>query len=143
MIEFKNAASTASLIVCKENCVYLIKRKHDPFKGQWALPGGFLNCDQESLEEAAVRELFEETKLKAKIESLKLVMVNSNPKRDPRGHVIDHVFIVVDFDGEPEAADDASEIKKFNIDALPELAFDHKEVLSRLIKPYKNLSLYF
>jgi 8-oxo-dGTP diphosphatase len=132
-IEFKNAASTASLIISDDNGLYLIKRKHEPFKNMWALPGGFLNCDQESLEEAAARELKEETSLEALPESLVLVCVNSELNRDPRGHVIDHVYLVIAYTGEPKADDDAKEIKYFRFDDLPELAFDHYKSIMKFI----------
>jgi 8-oxo-dGTP diphosphatase len=128
---FKNAASTSSMIVEKEGNVYLVKRKHNPYAGMWALPGGFLNCDKESLEETAVRELKEETSIDAKIEDLELLCVNSSPTRDPRGHVIDHVYIVKKYLGIPKAGDDAAEIKSFQLDNLPEIAFDHGKVLER------------
>ena len=131
-IEFKNAASTASLIVTKNGeGLYLVKRKHNPFKGMWALPGGFLNCDEESLEEAAIRELKEETSLSTTIEELLLIGVNSDPQRDPRGHVIDHVYLVLDYHGKPQAKDDAEEIKYFEYNNLPEVAFDHKKSIDK------------
>jgi 8-oxo-dGTP diphosphatase len=129
--EYKNPAATSSMIVEKDNKVYLILRKHKPYEGMWALPGGFLNCDQENLEEAAVRELKEETSLDSKIEDLELFCVNSSPKRDPRGHVIDHVYIVKKYSGIPQAADDAAELKPFPLNNLPTLAFDHGQVLEK------------
>jgi 8-oxo-dGTP diphosphatase len=127
IVEFKNAASTASLIVSDGKGLYLIKRKHNPFKDMWALPGGFLNCDQESLEEAAIRELKEETTLETYTGALVPICTNSEPDRDPRGHVIDHVYMVMEYTGKPEASDDAKEIKYFDLSDLPELAFDHKK----------------
>jgi len=127
-INFKNAASTVSLIVTNDGKgLYLVKRKHDPFKGMWALPGGFLNCDEESLEEAAVRELREETSLSTTVDKLLLIGAYSAPNRDPRGHVIDHVYLVLDYNGEPKAKDDAEEINYFEYNNLPEVAFDHKK----------------
>jgi len=132
-LEFKNAASTASLIVSDNEGLYLIKRKHDPFKNMWALPGGFLNCGEESLEEAALRELREETSLETLPEALVLICVNSEPNRDPRGHVIDHVYLVVSYTGVPEANDDAKEIRYFKFNDLPELAFDHLKSITKFI----------
>lgn len=141
---FKNAASTASIIyVKKEKCglkkILLIKRKHEPFAGCWALPGGFLNCDEETLEQAAIRELYEETNLVAQEENIGLVSVQSDPKRDPRGHVIDHVFFVLKCSGEFKAKDDAESLEFFSLEELPELAFDH----SKVIQNFVNSSVYY
>ncbi len=142
--EYKNPAATATMVLVRENTrffegmlrnysteILLVQRKHEPYAGMWALPGGFLNCDKECLETAAVRELKEETSLDAKKEDLELICVNSDPKRDPRGHVIDHVYFVKKYTGIPTAADDAKELKYFPLDALPALAFDHKESIDK------------
>lgn len=133
-LDFKNAASTASILASDGAGLYLIKRKHEPFKGMWALPGGFHNCDKETLEETAIRELFEETSLIVEKENLFITAVNSEPDRDPRGHVIDHVFIALEYHGRPEAKDDAAELKYFEFNNLPELAFDHLKSINILLK---------
>jgi len=137
---FKNAASTSSMIVEKQGEILLVLRKNDPFAGSWALPGGFLNCDKETLEEAGVRELREETSLTTVVEELSLMQVNSSPRRDPRGHVIDHIFIVKKYWGIPKAADDAEELKFFPLESIPPLAFDHGKVLAgyKEIKKFAN-----
>jgi len=137
-IVFKNAASTASIIYVFNHKILLVQRDHKPFAGMWALPGGFLNCDQETLEDAALREFFEETNLSIKTPP-KLFCVNSSPTRDPRGHVIDHVFILQDCYGIPKAKDDARDLKFFHLDALPELAFDHQEVVDRYCREIYKL----
>lgn len=130
---YVNPASTVDLIVPYEGGIIFVKRKHEPFKGYWALPGGFLNMGKETLEEAAVRELFEETNLRADLDSLILIGVYSYPKRDPRGHVIDHVYEAVEYSGELRAKDDAAEVKVFK--RLPKkLAFDHREILNDYFK---------
>jgi len=129
--EYKNPAATSSMIAEKDCQIYLVLRKSEPYKGMWALPGGFLNCDQECLEEAAVRELEEETGLQASIEDLELLCVNSSPARDPRGHVIDHIYIVKKYEGTPKANDDAADLRLFYFDNLPALAFDHGEVIEK------------
>ena len=130
-IDFKNPAATSSMIVEKDSQVYLVLRKHDPYKRMWALPGGFLNCDKENLEQTAVRELKEETNINAKLEDLELLCVNSDPNRDPRGHVIDHIYIVKEYSGNPQEGDDAAKLKLFPLDNLPKIAFDHGEVLEK------------
>jgi 8-oxo-dGTP diphosphatase len=132
-IHYDNPASTATLIVPIEDGIAFVKRKHPPYKGQWALPGGYLETGKEDLLHAAVRELFEETSLRAKPRDLKLLEVNSSPTRDPRGHVIDHVYIVEKFTGELFANDDAEKVKVFS-QKPRNLAFDHSKVYDDYIK---------
>jgi 8-oxo-dGTP diphosphatase len=136
MSEYKNPAATVSLIVIQHNnTIYLINRKCNPFKNYWALPGGFLNYGKETLEEAGVRELKEETGLVTTIYNLKLLCVNSDIDRDPRDHVIDHVYVVKFFVGLPKANDDAKNIRLFDINNLPDnLAFDHKYSINQYRK---------
>jgi 8-oxo-dGTP diphosphatase len=132
-IDFKNAASTASLIITDGIGLFLVKRKHNPYKGRWALPGGFHECDKESLEDTAVRELKEETNINVSKKDLTLICVNSDPDRDPRGHVIDHVYLCMDYEGSPEAGSDAKELKYHYFKDLPELAFDHKKSIDSFL----------
>ena len=134
-MSFKNPASTATLIVEREGKILLVKRKHEPYRGMLALPGGFLNHKQETLERAAQRELYEETRLKVKQKDLYLLCVNSSPDRDPRGHVIDHVYVVPVVQGEARANDDAKCLEWRAVEEMPKrLAFDH----SKDIKMYKE-----
>ena len=111
-------------VIIKGNGVLLIKRGHEPFKDMWALPGGFME-DDESAEEACLRETKEETGLDVRIK--KLVGVYSEPGRDPR-KVVSIVFLC-EYTGTPKAGDDAKEIGWFEIDRLPELAADHKKII--------------
>lgn len=107
--------------------VVLIKRKNDPFKSKWALPGGFLE-EEETLENGAARELIEETGIQ--VTSLKQIGVFSDPGRDPRGRIISIAFAGIA--GEKEnlkAGDDAGSAAWFNIKDLPPLAFDHSEII--------------
>ena len=97
-----------------------------PFQGQWALPGGFVDQD-EDLEPAAQRELAEETG----ITGLRLTQMQTfgKPGRDPRGHTVSIVYLSV-LDSEPDglrAGSDAAEARWFSTDALPTLAFDHSK----------------
>lgn len=130
-MKYKDPKSTVDIIVVINECILLIKRKNAPFKNKWALPGGFIDYGKETLEEAAIRELKEETNLKAK--TIYPVGNFSEPKRDPRGHVISHVFKVIDFAGEAKAADDAKEVEWFDLTDLPKLAFDHKKIIKECI----------
>jgi 8-oxo-dGTP diphosphatase len=113
--------------------ILFIKRKHSPYKGKWALPGGYLNCGKETLEEAGIRELEEETSLISKTKDLTLIGVYSDPKRDPRGHVISHAYFVYRYSGTPKAKDDAQKYKWFKLDSLPPLAFDHARIMQDYI----------
>ena len=107
--------------------VLLIQRKHDPFAGYWAIPGGFMDLD-ETLETAVARELLEETGLDAN--SVTQLHTFSAVDRDPRGRTIAVAFIVtVDPGEEPVAADDAADLSWFPVDDLPLLAFDHDQII--------------
>ena len=121
---FKDLNSSAKIL--------LIKRKKDPFKNSWALPGGFLE-ETEELEEGAKRELLEETGLE--IEDLKQLKTYGDIYRDPRGRTISIAFIgVVNKEVKIKAGDDAKEANWFDLDELPDLAFDH----SKIIEDAKN-----
>lgn len=127
-MEYKNPASTVDIIVPYKKGIILIKRKKEPYKNHWALPGGFIDYGKETLEEAAKRELQEETGLITKISELELIGVYSKPTRDPRNHTISHVYEARETKGTLKAADDALEVKVFK--TIPKkLAFDHEEIL--------------
>jgi 8-oxo-dGTP diphosphatase len=112
--------------------VLLIKRKSDPSKGQWALPGGFVDKD-ESLETAAARELEEETGLKRV--RLEQVGAFGDPGRDPRGHTVSVVFAaVLNNRKKVTGADDAGEALWHPVNRPPRLAFDHKKILRVALK---------
>ncbi|MEJ2087065.1 MAG: NUDIX domain-containing protein [Gammaproteobacteria bacterium] len=109
--------------------VLLIKRALSPFQGCWALPGGFVEMD-ESLEEGARRELEEETGVSGVY--LEQLYTFGRPDRDPRERVITVAYYaLVPSDAmELRAASDAEGVGWFGIDELPELAFDHDEILA-------------
>lgn len=103
----------------------LVRRRHPPFAGLFALPGGFVDYG-ETTEAAARRELLEETGLRAK--ELRLVGVYSDPARDPRGHTISIAYLTTIENGAPIAGDDATEAE-FRADWRElDLAFDHIEI---------------
>lgn len=114
--------------------VLLVKRKKDPYKGSWALPGGFLE-EGEPLEDGAKRELEEETGLKVK--KLKQLRAFGTPGRDPRGRTISIVFFgEITSEEKVKGNDDAEEAKWFNLDELPQIAFDHSEVMKVATSAY-------
>jgi 8-oxo-dGTP diphosphatase len=107
--------------------VLLIRRKHPPFQGHYALPGGFVEIG-ETVEDAARRELEEETGVKAG--RLRLVGVYSDPKRDPRGHTCSVVFLAAAPRAKPAAGDDAAAAEWVKDWTKVDLAFDHAEILA-------------
>jgi 8-oxo-dGTP diphosphatase len=125
------AVTVDIVIVTREDRprVLLIRRKHEPFAGCWALPGGFVDMD-EALDTAARRELLEETGVRAK----RLVQLHTfgEPGRDPRGRTISVAYMAWVNLGEvqPRAADDADDFGWFSLARPPKLAFDHKDILA-------------
>lgn len=120
----------------------LIKRKHDPYAGQWAVPGGFIEMDEE-LEDAVARELEEETGLK----NIPLEQLHTfgTVGRDPRGRQITVVYMGVAALGQTEirGGDDAAEARWFDIDRLPEnMAFDHDAVIAFAITQFRRSEAY-
>jgi 8-oxo-dGTP diphosphatase len=121
--------------------VMLIERDTSPFEGMWALPGGFVNKD-ESLEDAALRELKEETG----ISDLFLEQLYSfgNPGRDPRGWVVSVAYyaLVSPDKHNVQASTDARDAAWFPVNRLPKLAFDHEEILSVALERLKGKVRY-
>ena len=128
--------------------VLLIKRALPPHRNQWALPGGFIKLD-ESLEEGAKRELEEETGVTGVY--LEQLYTFGRPDRDPRERVINvaYLALIPSDELEPKAASDAENVSWFGLKELPDLAFDHKEILKmaheRLIAKldYSTIGLQF
>lgn len=111
--------------------VLLIERGVEPYMGKWAFPGGFLRMD-ETAEECAQRELFEETGLQAT--TMEQFHVFSATKRDPRERVLTIAFYALCKMEEVKGGDDASKAKWFALGEVPELAFDHDHILYRAIQ---------
>ncbi len=128
--DYPRPAYTADCLVFTEqkDKIVLIKRKNPPFENKWALPGGFVNPDEKGID-ACKRELFEETNIIA--DKLFLLGVYDTPGRDPRGRTITVVYYTYSEDAEKQmsAKDDAAEVRIFSIHDLPELAFDHAEII--------------
>lgn len=114
-----------------KNEVLLIERKNEPYG--WAIPGGFLDYG-EKVEDAAVRELSEETGIKLSVEDITLLEIYSDPKRDKRGHTVTAVYYGFS-DEKPVASDDAKNAAFYTHENLPEqIAFDHRDVLKDFFK---------
>jgi 8-oxo-dGTP diphosphatase len=130
--QYKNPIPTVDVIIQSEFQILFVKRKKNPFKQYLALPGGFVD-EGETVEVAARREVREETFLD--VELTDILGVYSDPKRDPRGHIMSTVFIgkILDHNkNKAIAGDDASElewIKEEDTDNRS-FAFDHNKILS-------------
>jgi 8-oxo-dGTP diphosphatase len=107
--------------------VLLVRRKFPPFQGRYALPGGFVEIG-ETVEDAARRELEEETGVKAG--RLRMLGVYSDPKRDPRGHTCSVAFLADAPRGKPRAGDDAAAAEWIDNWTKVDLAFDHAKILA-------------
>ena len=124
---YKTPKLTVDGVLLENGEILLIKRKGEPFKGKWALPGGFVEYN-EKVEDAIIREIREETGVNVEIKEL--LGVYSDPKRDPRGHTISIVFLLDIISGRIKYGDDACNAKFFNLKKLPDLSFDHDIIIS-------------
>jgi 8-oxo-dGTP diphosphatase len=132
-MEYKSPSLTVDGVIIKDNKVLLIKRRNEPYKDKWAIPGGFVEYGEKT-EDAVIREIKEETGLEAKIDGL--IGVYSDPDRDPRKHVVSIAYLLTDIKGKEKGGDDAKEAKWWYIKELPDLAFDHHNILDDALKLY-------
>jgi len=132
--KYPRPALTVDTVIFRKNEqkeVLLIQRLNEPFKDLWAFPGGFVDMD-ETVEDAASRELFEETSLSGIV--LKQFYTYSAIHRDPRHRTVSVVFVgKAKSDAEPNAGDDAKNAQWFSLNDLPALAFDHAEILKDIL----------
>ncbi|KAI3642351.1 hypothetical protein MP228_011906 [Amoeboaphelidium protococcarum] len=148
MSKYKNPACTVdALLLRKRDKVFdllVIKRKKDPFAGQYALPGGFVDYGEDP-EKAVLRELTEETGLDTDGAQVTLSSVHGNAERDPRGHTISIAYAVKlthnDYD-KIQGSDDAEsaewiEVKKFQ-NKTEQLAFDHQSIVDHFMSWFQN-----
>jgi len=132
-MSYKIPSITTDGVILKDKQILLIKRKNEPFKGKWALPGGFVEYGEKT-EDAVIREVSEETGVKTKIRAL--AGVYSDPNRDPRGHIITIIYVLDIVEGNEKAGDDASDVKFFDVHQLPVLATDHNKIINDVIKRF-------
>lgn len=137
--KYPRPAVTGDCIVItkEENAkVLLIQRGDEPYKGTWAFPGGFMNMD-ETTEECAIRELEEETDLK--VNEIHQIGAYSKVDRDPRGRTVTVAYLaVIDKPMPVVGLDDAAKAEWWPLSALPQLAFDHDEIMKDAVELYKR-----
>ncbi len=138
--KYPRPAVTADCVVItkeSEPKVLLVQRGAEPFKGFWAFPGGFMNMD-ETTEQCAIRELEEETGLK--VDEIVQIGAFSKVSRDPRGRTISVAYLaLIDIAVDVKGGDDAAQAEWKSIKFLPELAFDHSEIMGAAMKLYNDI----
>ena len=138
--EYPRPAVTADCVVMTKESVpqvLLIERRNDPFKGNWAFPGGFMEMN-ETTEQCAIRELEEETGLV--VEKVFQIGAYSKVDRDPRGRTVSVAYLaVIDKPADVIGQDDAAKAQWFPINALPSLAFDHNDIMHDAIHLFNHL----
>ena len=134
-MEHEGVKITVDLVIWRNGKILLIRRKYPPFQDCLALPGGFVEAD-ETVGQAACRELLEETNVTVSENDLKLIDVFSAPNRDPRGRVVSVAFLaVVPVDTKATAGDDVKDAVWVTLETCVafELAFDHNEIIAEAL----------
>ncbi len=134
--EFEHPSVAASVVLYnrKKQAFLLIERATDPFNGYYAFPGGFIDVGKEEIEDAAVRELFEEAGVQISAKDLQLIDVRSHPNRDPRDHIFDIAYYAETEDAKALVGDEVSAfawVPAEKLDGL-QLAFDHQILWERV-----------
>jgi 8-oxo-dGTP diphosphatase len=138
MTNYKIPSITTDIFIFDDDLNFiLIKRKNEPYKDCWAIPGGFVEYG-ETVENAAIREAKEETSID--VELMDLVNVYSKPDRDPRGHTITVAYTAKGNFADKKADSDAIDISIFDEKKIDEIdiAFDHKEIIKDCLKTAKK-----
>ena len=141
----RNPVPTIDIILSENSNsdkILIIKRKKDPFKDYFSLPGGFVN-EGENVEDAVRREAEEE--LLVKVEPINILGVYSDPNRDPRGHIMSITFIAKIINSELKAGDGVAELRWIGINDLENIkfGFDHSKILSDYKTWLKNRGTYW
>lgn len=126
------ALTTDCVVFNGKGELLLIKRSNDPFKGSYALPGGFVDVGEE-VEAACRRELKEETGVTAG-KDLIFFGVYSDPKRDPRGHTVSISYLILIDSAVAKAGDDAVAVEWVKDFAALDLAFDHNKIVADAVQ---------
>lgn len=145
--KFPMCSATATILVVKkrETGYYglfgIRSANAETFPAYYCVPGGFMNVGKETIEQTAIRELFEETNVKVEEQDLNLFHVSSNPNTDPRAHVVNVCFyVVVDHTPETIPGDDLIETCWFNLESImaSNIAFDHFDVAKKALEILKK-----
>lgn len=139
MNNYKTPSLTVDIFIYNDKKEFiLIKRKNEPFKDHWALPGGFVDYG-ETVENAAIREAKEETTIDVDLKQL--INVYSDPNRDSRGHTVSIAYTAVGNFDDAKASDDAADISIFTFDDIDniDLAFDHEKIVK---EAFKTINLF-
>ena len=138
--KYPRPAVTADCIVITREAepkVLLIQRGSEPFKGRWAFPGGFMNMD-ETTEQCAIRELEEETGLQ--VNNVIQIEAYSKVDRDPRGRTVTIAYLaILDRPLAVIGQDDAAKAEWWPLTNLPELAFDHDNIMQDAVRIYTQM----
>ncbi|MDP3998924.1 MAG: NUDIX hydrolase [bacterium] len=135
-MERKVRPATADGLVIKDGKTLLVERNNEPYKGFWAIPGGYVEWG-ETFEEAVVREVREETNLETRIKSM--VGVYSDPHRSP-DHTITVAYLLEILGGEVKKSEEATDIGWFPLNDLPPLAFDHRQIIDDCLAKIRIIS---
>lgn len=130
-INYINPTPVVAVLVVQEKKILFIKRKYEPARHRWALPGGFIDYTEDP-KQAAKRELKEETAL----ESFELKLIGLYTHMSPvHGPILTIAYQAVKFKGTPQAGDDAEDIKYYNKNELPEIPFkSHQNIVKETLK---------
>jgi 8-oxo-dGTP diphosphatase len=128
---YRNPKLTVDAVWIARGRILLVRRGRDPFRGQWALPGGFVEID-ETVEQAVARELSEETGLQAA--EFQLLGVYSRPGRDPRGPTVTIAYLARGKPVRPAGGSDAKEARWIPLAEARGLAFDHDEIVADALR---------
>jgi ADP-ribose pyrophosphatase YjhB (NUDIX family) len=128
-VHYRNPASAAGVVVVEDGSVLLVKRRHDPYRGLWVIPSGFVELD-EDVRATAVRETREETGLDVSLAGLLDV---ESCFDDPRGNALLVLYLGGRTGGTLTPGDDAEEARFFPLESLPPIAFEaHRKALGKL-----------
>jgi len=123
-------------ILIEDGKVLLVQRAHEPFKGCWSTPGGFVEFG-ERLSRTAEREFLEETGIMAR--PIQIVGIYDNPKRDPRGHVIGIAYLMKRKSGKLKVSSESFDVRFFPVTKLPKaMAYDSKNMIKDALKLLKK-----
>ena len=138
----RNPYPVIDVIINRNDEIILIKRRKEPNKGKFSIPGGFVEWG-ETVEDAAIREAQEETGLKVKL--AEILGVYSDPDRDVRGHVMTVAFVANPIGGILKGGDDAEDAKWFNLSDVPfeNMPGDHPKIIHDFIKWKKSGGTYW